>query len=344
MSQYYQAKPTPSAFFWRRLQSVIGLFLIVFLIEHLLTNSQAALYFGDDGIGFIHAVNMIHNLPYLSVIELTLIGIPFLIHMVWGIKYLSTSKQNVYGNTGKDPHLPNYSRNHAYTWQRITSWILLFAVIGHVAQMRFINYPTSAREGTETYYMLPVSADDGLYTLSDRLGVRIYDEKSINALKQKYANSHHRTDVMDNIQNGIVASINSVFGLVNKNSLDNQDIQKQLQEQKIQQEKDWLGAIEAWPLGKNEVVTASPTFGTAELLLVRDTFKNPIYLFLYSLFVLAATYHAFNGLWTFCITWGLTLTDRSQMMMRWMSLFLMMLIGFLGLIAIWGSYLINLKH
>lgn len=65
------AAAIPKAFIWRRLHSLMGLWLVLFLIEHLLTNSQAALWLGDNGRGFVNMVNAIHNLPYLEVIELT---------------------------------------------------------------------------------------------------------------------------------------------------------------------------------------------------------------------------------------------------------------------------------
>jgi len=320
MDSYHEAKPVPKAFFWRRLQSLMGLMLVIFLIEHLLTNSQLTLYFGDDGYGFIHAVNIIHNLPYLNVIEISLIGIPFLIHGLWGLKYLMTSKQNAYIDTGKDPHLGKYPRNRAYTWQRITSWFLLFAVLAHVVQMRFINYPTSAKVDASTYYMMPVSKDDGLYTLADRLNVKIYTEQQIEKNQLQ------------------IESYN------NKSKEINPKVAKLLHAQKQEQEKNYIEAMKAWTLKNNEVMTVSPTFGTASLILVRDTFKYPLMLILYSLFVIVATYHAFNGFWTFCISWGLTLTARSQMIMRKITFGLMLLIGFLGLVAIWGSYLINLKQ
>ena len=43
----------PRAFIWRRLHSLMGLWLVLFLGEHLLTNSQAALWLGDNGKGFV---------------------------------------------------------------------------------------------------------------------------------------------------------------------------------------------------------------------------------------------------------------------------------------------------
>src|SRR4026207_984938 len=111
-------KKLPSAFIWRRLHSLMGLWLVLFLMEHLFVNSQAALLLGENGKGFVRAVNAIHNLPYLQAIEVTLLGVPILIHLIWGIKYLLTSKSNSGKTDGSSPSLSKYARNHAYTWQR----------------------------------------------------------------------------------------------------------------------------------------------------------------------------------------------------------------------------------
>ena len=70
----------------------------------------------------------------------------------------------------------------------------------------------------------------------------------------------------------------------------------------------------------------------------------PIMIVLYTLFVFVACYHAFNGLWTFLIKWGITLNQRSQRWMLKISTALMILIGLLGLSAIWLTFWINLKQ
>jgi len=64
---------------------------------------------------------------------------------------------------------------------------------------------------------------------------------------------------------------------------------------------------------------------------------------LYTIFLLAAAFHAFNGLWTFLITWGFILSYRSQRAMLPVSYFGMILLSLLGLAAIWGSYWFNLR-
>ncbi|MCB1119021.1 MAG: hypothetical protein KDK65_03590, partial [Chlamydiia bacterium] len=95
-------------------------------------------------------------------------------------------------------------------------------------------------------------------------------------------------------------------------------------------------------LGEQTKVIAND-FGTATLFLVRDVFKNPWMMGVYTIFVLAACFHAFNGLWTFCISWGVTLSRRSQLMMRKVSVGLMVLIACLGLASIWLTYWVNLR-
>ncbi|MCB1111615.1 MAG: succinate dehydrogenase [Chlamydiales bacterium] len=333
----------PRPFFWRRMQSLMGLWLVIFLIEHLLTNSQAALLVGDDGNGFVRAVNFIHNLPYLPAIELGLLALPILIHAIWGIQYLMTSKANSMSNTGKDPYLPQYPRNHAYTWQRITSWMLLLGITLHVAQMRFINYPTTAQKGTEHYYMIRVTPDSGIYTLADRLGTQIYSKKQIQEQREELLNPNVKAAVSTDTMSHLISSLKGIFEKPAVNELSQDEISKRIDAQHRSQEREWLSALEAWPLENDQAVAVSGNFGTATLLAVRETFKSPIMIVLYTLFVMAAVFHGFNGLWTFCITWGMTLTVRSQAIMRAFTTGLMLLIGFLGMAAIWGTYWINLK-
>lgn len=286
----------PKAFFWRRAHSLAGLWLVAYLIMHLFTNSQAALFFGDDGQGFIHAVNSIHTLPYLPIIELTALAIPIAIHGIYGIKYLRTAAYNSFATDGSKPSLGEYPRNRAYTWQRITSWILLFAIVAHVIHMRFIEYPVGTAQGTQRYYLVRLDEDNGLASVAHRLGVSLYDSTAIANLKQTQ-----------------------------------------------QSEENWIEALEKQPLKPGQVIAASKDFGTAELLMVRETFKMPLMMLLYTLFVITACYHAFNGLWTFMISWGITPPVSQKMMLRFCT-GLMILVTFLGLAAVWGTYWINLRN
>jgi len=310
--------PIPQAFIWRRLHSLTGVFIVLFLISHLLTNSQAALFVGEDGSGFVEAVNNIHNLPYLPFIEIALLAVPILIHMVWGIRYLRTGELNSFRGDGTTPSLPEYGRNRAYSWQRITSWVLVVGILAHVVQMRFLEYPVATKVDNETHYMLPVSLDTGLITLAQRLNVRLLTQKMIDYEKT----AEHPSPEWWSLPSA----------------------KDQLLEQRRQQREEWGKAADARPLRDGEVLAVAPDFGTIELLLVRDTFKSPIMIALYTLFVLAACFHGFNGLWTSMITWGVTISEKAQRNMLFVSTALMVAVTFLGLAAIWGTFWLNLKQ
>jgi succinate dehydrogenase / fumarate reductase, cytochrome b subunit len=266
----------PKAFIWRRLHSLMGLWFVLFLFEHLLTNSQAALWLGDSGRGFVRMVNAIHNLPYLEVIELSLLGVPILIHMILGVKYLFSAQPNCGRSDGSTPYIP-LPRNRAYRWQRITSWILLVLLIGHVVKFRFLEYPETVRVGHDTYYSVKVSVDEGLYAVAERLGVTLYGNEKAAA-------------------------------------------------------------------SSGEMSAVAKDFGTASLFAVRNTFKNPIYIGFYTIFVLAACFHACNGFWTFLITWGWILKMAAQRAWTTVAAVMMAILIFLGLIAVWGTYWINLRY
>lgn len=319
MTDSYQAPPIPTDFIRNRIHSLMGIWLVLFLMEHLFTNSQAALFIGDDGNGFVRAVNGLKNLPYLPVIEVVLLGIPLLYHALWGIKILFTSKFNSFPTNGSSPSLTQYPRNHAYTWQRITSWILLIGIVAHVVQMRFLDYPQTVQRGTERYYLLPLSLDKGLYSLSDRLGFNLMNQNEIHEMIKTLPNQPGSLDT-------------------------NLPPQELISVQQLNDDYQWKKTLEKQILSSDQILAIAPSFGLAELLLVRDTFKSPLMIFLYTVLVVAASFHAFNGLWTAMITWGVTLTVKAQNRMRQFAIGLMTLITFLGLSAIWGTYWINLYN
>jgi len=321
----------PREFVWRRLHSLMGLWLVLFLIEHLLVNSQAALLLGDNARGFVDGVNAIHNLPYLPVIEIFLLGVPIAIHGVLGIKYLFTAKFIFGSSDGTKPAL-KYGRNRAFTWQRLSSWILLVGIILHVAKFRFIDYPDSVNQGENSSYFIPVTVDKGLYTVAARLGVTLYNGDSITAERKEFEDRHEEQALVDASKTFEDSHIYDHQQQVILTSA-------QFYEQKLQ----WLQVLENQNVSDNQVVAVAKDFGTASVLAVRDTFKNPLYVGLYTIFVLAACFHGFNGLWTFCITWGVVLKVAAQQrILRW-AWGLMILITFLGLAAIWGTYWLNLK-
>jgi succinate dehydrogenase / fumarate reductase cytochrome b subunit len=324
----------PKSFVMRRLHSLFGLLFLLFLIEHLFTNSQAALWIGDSGKGFIDAVNFIHNLPYLNVIEVLLIGVPIAFHAAIGIKYALSSKMNSFSSDGSKPSLKQYGRNQAYSWQRITSYFLLFMIIFHVTKFRFVEYPKSAILGDNTHYLVKVSFDPGLYSLSERMNFSIYDNKKledeINTLPTK-------KEAMQDMESS------KEYALTLKEYNPKSAHPLTLTQDKVF-ESNLRSQFETFsPLENDELVCDAKDFGTATILSVRNAFKNTLYCVLYTLFVAAAVFHGFNGFWTFLITWGLIFKRSAQMAMASFSIMLMFILGFLGLAAIWASYFITLK-
>lgn len=128
--------------FWKkRLHSLAGFFFILFLCEHLITNSEAVLPLNEGGTGFIRMVNFLQALPYLPIIEISLLGIPLGIHLFLGILCVYEAKySSLWKGDGSQPYLP-FLRNHLFTWQRITALLLAVGVIVHVTTMRFIQKP-----------------------------------------------------------------------------------------------------------------------------------------------------------------------------------------------------------
>ncbi len=328
--------PSLKAFIWRRLHSLMGLWLVLFLCEHLLTNSQAALWLGDSGKEFVTMVNLFHNLPYLQVIEISLLGIPFLIHMIWGVQYLLTAKSNSHKTDGSTPYIP-LGRNRAYTWQRITSWILLICIIGHVTKFRFLDYPDKIPMGSRNYYAVKITVDPGLYTVAGRLGAFLYNQEMINqdraALKSFPPIAFLEQQETGDFWTGP--------------KLEEFNPQKALflgEEQNYKFKKGFIETLEKYSLSFGEVIAVTENFGSASILTVRNTFKNPIYIGIYTIFVLAAVFHAANGFWTFLLTWGWILKMAAQRAWATFSVILMAVLLFLGLAAIWGTYWLNLRY
>lgn len=321
-----------NTFLWRRVHSLMGFWLIVYLFEHLTVNSQAALWIGDDGHVFVKFVNFLESLPYLQVVEIVLIGIPLALHGGWGIKRALSSKRNSGSSDGSSPSL-KYGRNRAYTWQRLSSWVLLFGIIFHVVEMRFLDYPKKVMKDNQEQYLVSLDFDEGLYSLSQRLNVTLYSPQQISKMKEEYTSQVEPSKV----EKPLLESVQSTEYLPQK-EIEVEQIQKRIQE------KQWVEKIASFNLNQNQVVAVCCKPGTAMLLNVRDTFKSPLMIALYTIFVLAAAFHAANGFWTFLITWGIILSTRAQRAMVPVSVIGMMFLSFLGLAAIWGSYWINLRY
>jgi succinate dehydrogenase / fumarate reductase cytochrome b subunit len=292
----------------------MGLWLVVFLSQHLLVNAQMALYLQNDGASFISMVNKIHSLPFLPVIEIVVLAIPFLIHGILGIKYALTSKANSFKTKGSSPSLPEYPKNRAYTWQRLSSWILLVGVLAHVIHMRFVKSPESVYISTIPHYFVRLDEDRGLPIVVEKFGSTIYKEPELKKVAQEL--EEQKNTLATQKQEGTYFSDLNAY----------------------QERTEWFKTASSYKLKPGEVIVDNTSAGSAIFLVIRQTFKSPILVILYSIFVLSASFHAFNGLWTFMISWGATLTQSSQKLMRKLCLVFMGAVSVMGLMAIWVTY------
>ena len=319
----YENYPPPhvicKAFLKRRLHSIAGLFFVLFLCEHLLTNSEAALFISEDGAGFIRMVKLLHYLPYLPAIELFLLGVPITIHAILGIQYLYEAQCNSRAKKGNEPYLP-FARNFAFTWQRITSVILVVGVIAHVLTMRFIYQPVHA---SGERYALQIKPDSGIVTLAPRLKTTLVTPESKPYLLKTL---HQKKEVIDK---ALLLPIPSPILATKKTDL-----------QLLTNEQNFINDLAPT---KENWIAITPDFGTAILLLVRQTMSNVWLCVLYSLFVGAATFHAANGLWTFAISWGISLNESGRVTMRRISNLLGFALLFGGLACIWLTYWVTLR-
>ncbi len=64
--------------------------------------------------------------------------------------------------------------------------------------------------------------------------------------------------------------------------------------------------------------------------------SNPFMLVFYILGVVAATFHFSNGLWSFMVTWGITVTPRSQQISTYATIGLFVVLTIVGLRAIFA--------
>lgn len=188
--------------------------------------------------------------------------------------------------------------------------------------MRFLEHPVELPKENQQEFLVRVSKDSGLYTLQDRLSLSLYAESDVQKLELRLA------DDLAQLQKKQPQNI----------------VEKRLIDYEIKQKQEWLKMLQRKKITQDEFLVGSENFGTATLLVVRNAFKSIWLCILYSLFVIAACFHAMNGIYTFSISWGFTITERSRVLVRHISNAFMYLLLFLGLISIWGSYWINLRY
>ena len=316
-------KSVPKAFLFRRLHSVAGLFFVLFLCEHMLTNSESALLIGEQGSGFIRAVNFLQSLPYLPFIEFFLLAVPIAIHVLLGAIYFCEARFNSFRSNGSTPSLTGYLRNQAFTWQRITALIVVIGLIAHVVSMRFVERPQEVDSTPQTKFAVFVTADQNLLTLAPRLKATLITAQSQAPL---LAFIQKRVDEVDHqLQRAVTPSLAAA---------------ETFQKERLMATAAFIANLHP----TNESWTAiCEDFGTACLLTVRENFRTPWICLLYTAFILAAAFHASNGFWTFAISWGIPLNEGGRRIVRAVGVALGFALLAGGLASIWLTYWVTLN-
>lgn len=115
-----------TTFLLRKLHQLTGIVpLGLFYFVHLFTNSKAM----NGEAQYEKAVQDIHDLPFLLLLEIFGIFIPLLFHSIYGVIISGEARMNnfAYG----------YGRNWFYTLQRMTGAFLFFFILFHVLNFRF---------------------------------------------------------------------------------------------------------------------------------------------------------------------------------------------------------------
>lgn len=111
----------------RRLHSLTGIVPIgVFLVEHLLTNFG---YLVGGSAKYEHDVGLIHQIPWLGLVEWVFIFLPIAFHAFYGFFITLTGKSNV--------RTYPYGGNIRYTLQRIAGLVAFTFIVIHLLKYRF---------------------------------------------------------------------------------------------------------------------------------------------------------------------------------------------------------------
>lgn len=70
--------------------------------------------------------------------------------------------------------------------------------------------------------------------------------------------------------------------------------------------------------------------------MMANIFSNPFMVGFYLVGVISAIFHFANGLWSFAVSWGITITPRSQKIMTYVTLIVFVLLSYVGVSAIFA--------
>jgi succinate dehydrogenase / fumarate reductase, cytochrome b subunit len=68
--------------------------------------------------------------------------------------------------------------------------------------------------------------------------------------------------------------------------------------------------------------------------MMENILASPVMLIFYLVGVISAIFHFANGLWSFCVSWGLTITPRSQQILTYVTMGIFVVVSIIGVRAI----------
>lgn len=89
-----------------------------------------------------------------------------------------------------------------------------------------------------------------------------------------------------------------------------------------------------WHVWQTKMQVAMGAVGAPDFNMMANIVANPFYLILYIIGILSAVYHFTHGIWTFLITWGITISPKSQTIFHYISIACFLILSFIGVRAI----------
>lgn len=100
----------------------------------------------------------------------------------------------------------------------------------------------------------------------------------------------------------------------------------------------WTGVITlifvAWHVWETRVQAALGA--EVNFQMMENILDNPFMLVFYIVGVLSAIFHFANGLWSFCVSWGIAVSPRSQRIVTYATLLVFLALSYVGLSAIFA--------
>jgi succinate dehydrogenase / fumarate reductase cytochrome b subunit len=75
---------------------------------------------------------------------------------------------------------------------------------------------------------------------------------------------------------------------------------------------------------------------TGFFTLMNEILTNPFMLVFYIIGLLSATFHFANGLWSFAVSWGITVGPRAQRISTYVTMLIFVLMSAMGLMALFS--------